>query len=336
MSKTSNPEPKYMMLALSELRVDRTFNVARSPDEYQRSHPEMQALVASVKEDGVQDPLIVTDTGKEKLLDAGFRRECAARYAGRTHAPALIYQRAANDPARRAANALENGYCPPTWAGQARVAQALKKAGFKPEAIATKMVLGAKYIAALARTIEKVDDFIKAETLPNDVLKEPYEVVSDLVLFPKGKVAEAWNKYVDKGELPPRKKQNKGGGRKPKGGGWGSKLSHSYMRMSAHGDLWSEIDWEKFPPKNQVDLDLLTSTIERWRFRTYAVVTISDDLVIGTVIDTAFGSIGNAIQAADARGYGHGAAYRNPGDESFKPVYRVAKPEASTKSTSTH
>jgi ParB-like chromosome segregation protein Spo0J len=175
------------------------------------SDERIKIMAAAMKRRGFADeePLIVTADSGKYYLDAGFRRHCAATIAGLKDVPVIAKHRSINDWNDRAADkARENAVDPMTWNEQAKLAAMFTNR----ELAADSMCLSAKHIGYLLGTHAKLQSHVDAGTLPEEALDIPLAAARDLKEFKKEEIADAYNYYLAKGEMPERDRSGQGAG----------------------------------------------------------------------------------------------------------------------------
>lgn len=195
-----------VVIPLKCIIVDPETNRKINPDD-----EKIKTMAAAMKRRGFADeePLIVTLDGGQYHLDAGFRRHCAATIAGVKDVPVIAKHRSVKDTDDRAADkARENAIDPMTWAEQAQVAAMFSNR----ELAADSMCVTTKHVGYLLATYTKLRSHVDAGTLPDEALTIPLAAARDLKEFKQADIADAYNHYLAKGEMPDRDRSRGAGG----------------------------------------------------------------------------------------------------------------------------
>lgn len=164
----SEPSPQVRAGAV-EIELDRL-----SPNPHQPrqgiDESRLQELVASIREHGLIQPLVVTQTGADFQIIAGERRWRAARLAGLTHVPVIIKETTPQQMLELAlVENVQRADLSPLEEAQA-YAQLMEDFGLTQEAVAQRV---GKSRAAVANTVRllKLPDEVK-EALAADLISE--------------------------------------------------------------------------------------------------------------------------------------------------------------------
>lgn len=164
----SEPSPQVRTGAV-EIELDRL-----SPNPHQPrqgiDESQLQELVASIREHGLIQPLVVTQSGADFQIIAGERRWRAAKLAGLTHVPVIIKETTPQQMLELAlVENVQRADLSPLEEAQA-YAQLMEDFGLTQEAVAQRV---GKSRAAVANTVRllKLPDEVK-EALAADLISE--------------------------------------------------------------------------------------------------------------------------------------------------------------------
>jgi hypothetical protein len=195
---------------IANIKVNYGHNIARDGKEPTIDHAEVQNLLESIREHGVQTPVVVCPTPGAKghyELVAGFTRFwCATQLQLETIPVSVAVTTGA------IAAALENGRNAISWAGSYRTAARLREEGLDKLAVAAAMVRAPSYIELLYLVGDRTADAVKDGTLPDIVWTAPFATVAKITnAGDAAAVASAWNEEAN---APPRGKKGRKDGTK--------------------------------------------------------------------------------------------------------------------------